>query len=319
MKNIVITIPVTDEDRILFEQKISDRHDDFRIIYSDGSSGHTDIIRSASAIIGMIEPSAVQGLTLLEWLQIPWAGVEQYVQRAVLPQKTILTNASGAYGISVAEHMVALTLALSCHLDIYLRQQGQHVWKQHGRELFIGESTVLVLGLGDIGANYAKRMKSLGAYVIEISRSRKDRQDFCDESCIIDDLDSVIGRADVIAVALPGGDDTYHLLGEAQFKKMKKGVFILNAGRGSVIDTGALIIALREGAVGGAGLDVFEEEPLQKSPLWDMQNVIITPHVAGKMEDGFNRKKVLELCANNLYRYTHGLDLMHVVDRDKGY
>ena len=212
MKNIVITIPVTDEDRILFEQKISDRHDDFRIIYSDGSSGHTDIIRSASAIIGMIEPSAVQGLTLLEWLQIPWAGVEQYVQRAVLPKKTILTNASGAYGISVAEHMVALTLALSCHLDIYLRQQGQHVWKQHGRELFIGESTVLVLGL-----------------------------------------------------------------------------------------------------------DVFEEEPLQKSPLWDMQNVIITPHVAGKMEDGFNRKKVLELCANNLYRYTHGLDLMHVVDRDKGY
>lgn len=319
MKNIIITISVTDEEKAIFEEMIGDCRERFRIVYMDELSYYTKEVGTASAIIGMVEPSTVQGSHSLEWLQIPWAGVEKYVQQAVLSEKTVLTNATGAYGASVSEHMVALTLAMSCSLKIYGKQQEQHMWMQHRKDFLIHESTVLVLGTGDIGGNYARLMKYLGAYVIGLSLSRKEKTDYWDETCILDDLDDVIGRADIIAVALPGGNSTFHLLGEPQFRKMKKGVLIVNAGRGSVIDTGALIKALREGVVGGAGLDVFEEEPLSDSPLWDMKNVIITPHVAGKVEDEFNRKKVVEICADNLYRYTHGQNLLHVVDRKKGY
>ena len=162
-------------------------------------------------------------------------------------------------------------------------------------------------------------MKSMGCCVIGIKRTKRCNSNVFDEQYIAEDAEQVIGRADVIAMALPGGEQTRHIVDEAMIRKMKRGVILINAGRGSTIDTNALIDGLQEGIIGGAGLDVFEEEPLKDSPLWEMSNVIITPHAACKLEDSYNRKKVVELCLDNLYRYTHGMELKHVVNRKLAY
>ena len=319
MKNILVTLPVGMDEKIQMQNAVRDGNENYQLVYRKDSSVDARDIKSASAIIGMISPSLLESADSLEWLQLAWAGVEPYLQSGVLQEKTILTNASGAYGIAVAEHMMALTLALSCSLNRYIDQQKAHIWQLLGRKNVLYGSNVLVMGTGDIGSQYAMRMKAMGAYVIGISRTAKKKQEYFDEQYTVGNMDHVLGRADIIAMALPGGKGTYHIIGKSQMKQMKESAIIINVGRGSTIDTAALIDALQKGTVGGAGLDVFEEEPLQDLRLWDMENVIITPHAAGKLEDEFNRKRVVALCIDNLYRYSHGKELLHVVDRSAGY
>mgnify|MGYP002624895143 CR=1 FL=1 len=319
MKNILVTLPFEVDEKIQMQNAVSDSDESYQLIYLEDSSVDICDIQSASAIIGMIPPSLLGSADSLEWLQLAWAGVEPYLQPGVLQEKTVLTNASGTYGIAVAEHMMALTLALSCSLNKYIDQQKAHIWQLLGRKNVLYGSKVLVMGTGDIGSQYAMRMKAMGAYVIGISRTTKKKEKYFDEQYTVENMDIVLGRADIMAMALPGGKGTYHIIKESQLERMKKGAIIINVGRGSTIDTAALINALQKGTIGGAGLDVFEEEPLQDSRLWDMENVIITPHVAGKLEDEFNRKRVITLCIDNLYRYSHGKKLLHLVDQSVGY
>lgn len=314
MKKISVTLPLEEEEKKLFYQAIENANDTYDLCFQDPSD-----VKDASVIIGMIETDKLAKSKELEWLQIGWAGAENYCREGVLSPNAMLTNASGAYGNAVAEHMVALTMSLASSIQIYFLQQLQHRWELQQRMRVVSGSTVLVYGTGDIGTHYARIMKAMGCSVIGIKRTKKCNSNIFDEQYIAEEAEQVIGRADVIAMALPGGEQTRHIVDEAMIRKMKRGVILINAGRGSTIDTNALIDGLQEGIIGGAGLDVFEEEPLKDSPLWEMSNVIITPHAAGKLEDSYNRKKVVELCLDNLYRYTHGMELKHVVNRKLAY
>ncbi|MBR3734362.1 MAG: D-2-hydroxyacid dehydrogenase [Lachnospiraceae bacterium] len=319
MKTVLITLPVDKDDKEFLMKMVDGSNEEYRLIYRDKQSLDLKTANSADAIIGMIDPAVLCRLKCLEWLQLAWAGAEQYLKPGILSENTILTNASGAYGVTVAEHMMALTLALNCNLKQYIDQQKKHKWERCDNRQVLSGSRILVVGMGDIGRNYAMRMKVLGAHVIGISRTKKENQFFFDEQYEIGEMDEVIDQADVVAISLPGGSNTYHLFGEEQIRRMKKNAVLINAGRGSTIDTPALVRALKNKEIRGAGLDVFEEEPLQDSELWEMDNVIITPHIAGKLEEEYNRRQVVKICADNLYRYTHGLDLIHIVDRALGY
>lgn len=278
-----------------------------------------DDVKEVVAVLGHLPPRLMQCAGKLEWLQTQSAGVDRYLSPPILPERVMLTNAVGGYGVAVSEHMTALTLAVMKNLTAYSQSQTLHSWTRGTRSAAQVEgATVLVLGMGNIGSNYARQMKGIGCHVIGVRRSNKPMPEFFDEQYTLDELDSVLPRADVVAMIIPGGDQTRKLIDARRFSLMKDGVFIVNAGRGGSIDTEALVDALNSGKVAGAGLDVTDPEPLnENSALWGMENVIITPHVAGMLEG--NSERVAEILLENLRRFCSGEPLMNVVDKTLGY
>ncbi len=178
--------------------------------------------------------------------------------------------------------MLGLTFDLIRRLNQYHANQAEHVWKAMGNIISVEGSTILVLGLGDIGGDYARKVHALGAHVIGVRRTNRNKPDYLDEQHTMDDLDTLLGRADIVAMVLPGGSATNHIMDERRLRLMKKGAYLINVGRGNAIDPDGLYKVLKDGHLGGCGLDVTEPEPLPAdSPLWELENLVITPHVAG--------------------------------------
>ena len=183
----------------------------------------------------------------MEWLQIIYAGADLFTVPGLLKPETILTNASGAYNTEVAEHMLAMTFSLVRHFNQYMRNQVNHTWKQLGSVTSVKDSTILVLGLGRIGSDYAKKVNALGAHVIGVKRTIKDKPDYVDEIHTIDEIDDLLGRADIVAMVLPGSEDTKHIINTNRLSKMKHGAYLINVGRGNAIEPSALKAALKIG------------------------------------------------------------------------
>lgn len=276
-----------------------------------------EIIREANAIA----VAQNSGRARLRWLQLNSAGADNYLASGILDPETILTNSAGAYGLSVSEHMLAVTFTLIRRFDQYARQQVRHEWKWAGKVTSVEGSTVLVLGLGDIGSRYAKMMHALGADVIGVRRTaHADKPDYLLEQHAISDLDELLPRADIVAMILPGGSATEHIMDERRLRLMKKGAYLINDGRGNAIDPVALKKVLKEGYLGGVGLDVTEPEPLPADDeLWDMDRVVITPHIAGQFLLPKTFENVVKIAGENLYAFVNGEPLRHVVNRKAGY
>ena len=260
---------------------------------------------AADIILGNADPKLVAQSQRLQWLQLNSAGTDDYCKPGILKPGTILTNATGAYGLTVSEHMTAMTYLLCRKMDLYLRNQAGHLWQAEGSVTSVWNSTVLVLGLGDIGAEYAKRMKALGAYVIGIRRRPGVKPDCVDELHSMDQLDRLLPRADFVAMVLPSTLQTRHIMDQRRLKLMKKGAYLINCGRGDAVDCDALNSLLRSGnALGGAALDVTEPEPLPKEhPLWDAPRCIITPHVAGGFFLRETFERIVRITGENLERF----------------
>ena len=174
--------------------------------------------------------------------------------------------------------------------------------------------------MGDIGSFYARKMNALGARVISVRRHEHPKPDYVDEQATFEQLDEVLAKADIVAMVLPGGEETRHLINDRTLALMKEGSFILNVGRGSSIDQEALCRALESGHIQGAALDVTDPEPLPADhPLWDCRNVLITPHVAGwwHLRETFNR--VVRIFGTNLKHFVNGEALENIVNRNLGY
>lgn len=190
-----------------------------------------------------------------------------------------------------------------------------------GAERTIEGKTALVLGTGDIGSNIAKRLSAFGTKNIGIRRTGAPAQYF-DEMHTLSDIDSLLSRADLVIGCLPSTKETGHILNYDRLCLMKSDALFINVGRGSLIDTDALIRALEERRIAGAILDVLENEPLAAdSPLWKMPNVLITPHISGRGfgHDPATEKKVWDICLENLRRYIAGEDIINEVDMNLGY
>ena len=270
---------------------------------------------------GMASPAMLGAAASLKWFQSSFAGVDVYVRVPKFAQgDAVLTNASGAYGITISEHMVVALLMLLRKMPAYYEMQQRKEWGYAGEIKSIYGSTITVVGTGDIGSNFGARVKAMGATVRGVRRNAAVKPAFCDEIYAGTQLLDAISGADVVALSVPGTDLTRKFFGEPELAAMKKDAVLMNVGRGSAIDLDALDHALRTGAIGGAALDVTDPEPFPaEHPLWTAPNVLITPHISGNMSLPLTCELVCGIFMDNLRRYAANLPLEHVVDCKSGY
>lgn len=316
MKTVLVLLPVREEHKQILERA----GEGCRFVYERFKTVTEEQVQQAQIIIGCADPGQIHGSERLEWLQLHSAGADPYLVPGVLGPKTVLTNATGAYGKAVSEHAMALTLMMQKKLYLYRDNQRKNSWHDEGKVSSPSSSTVLVMGLGDIGLSYARKMKALGATVIGVKRRQAVCPEGVDELVTTEQLDEVLPRADVVASFLPGNGQTRHIFNAERFGRMKPGAIFVNCGRGGAVDSEALLKALQEGPLASAAVDVTEIEPLPAdSPLWQQENLVITPHVAGWLHLPEILDRVVEISAANLRAYLHGETLRNVVDFATGY
>jgi phosphoglycerate dehydrogenase-like enzyme len=236
-----------------------------------------------------------------------------------MARNIIITNAAGIHGPNIAEHIMAYMLAFTRRMPTYARAQDRHAWVHHeeANEELTGQ-TLAIIGLGAAGRALATRARSFGMRVIATRRDPSLESTDVDALYGPADVQEVVSQADHLALTVPYTKETHHLLDAALIAKLKRTAYVYNTARGAVIEEASLVAALREGRIRGAGLDVFEGEPLSgDSPLWDMPNVIVTPHVAGFTPYYFTR--AASLLADNLERYLANRPLANRYDPARGY
>lgn len=309
-------MPVEEEHKKTLEQHAKGN----QFIYSSYDKVTPEMVQEANVIIGNVDPFYLQEAKNLEWLQLNSAGADRYVKKGVLPENVTLTNATGAYGPGVAEHMLAVLFSLQKKLHLYRDNQNQCEWQDEGVVMSLRGGTLLIIGLGDIGLYFARLMKNFGYRIIGIKRRLGQVLQDVDELHTMDDLDKLLPEADVVLSVLPDAKGTRNIFNKERFEKMKNTAILLNAGRGSAVNTEDLCEALIQGQIYGAGLDVTDPEPLQtQHKLWNVQNVIITPHIAGDFHHPATLYRIVDIVSGNLQRYMEGEELMNVVDLSTGY
>ncbi len=315
MKRILVTLPVEERHKRLLENQAPCEE----IICCPLNQVTHELAQSAHVVIGNVAPGLLAGSTKLEWLQLHSAGTAPYAD-GMLRDGVILTNATGAYGLAIAEHLLGMTLCLQKKLHLYGRNQLQASWKDEGPVTSLMGATVLVVGLGDIGGEFAKRCKAMGSHVIGFRRVVRDCPEGVDEVHTLDRLDEMLPSADLVSLSLPATKETNRLFSAERLACMKKGAILLNVGRGTVLDQDALCDALESGHLGGAGLDVTDPEPLPAGHrLWKAPNLILTPHVSGGYHLAETFERIVRLSAGNLGRFLSGEPLSGVVDFATGY
>ena len=263
--------------------------------------------------------------TRLRWVQSPAVGVGSLMFPELLASPVILTSARGIRARSIAEHVLAVTLALARLLPVALRAQAAHRWAQEDLEGAGVDVRVLhgqrmgIVGLGAIGLEVAKIAAAFGFRVSAIRRRAGEPvPDGVEAVWTPDRLHDLLATSDVVVLAAPHTPETKRLIGARELDRIKRGAFLINVARGKLVDDDALVAALRDGRLGGAALDVFSEEPLEaSSPYWDLPNVIVTPHTSGALTDYWT--PLVALFAENLRRFEKGEPLLNVVDKVAGY
>jgi len=259
----------------------------------------------------------------LQWIQWPAAGVDRCVQQPLLHERhVLLTNLQRTMGASMAEHVIGLMLALSRHFDYFLKQQEQARWAKEESTrpqlVDLEGKTVLVVGLGGIGTEVARRAHALGMRVVATRASGRTGPDFVSYVGLPDELLKLARDTDFVVNCAPLTPQTTGIFNREFFDTLKPGAYFVNVGRGRSTVTADLVAALRSGHLAGAGLDVVDPEPLPaESPLWHLPNVIITPHVSADTPVSEEQRNFVMV--ENLRRYAAGEPMLSVVDLERGY
>jgi phosphoglycerate dehydrogenase-like enzyme len=279
----------------------------------------------ADVLIGWsLSPEQLRAAKSLRWIYSITAAVDQFFYPELISSDIALTNAGSVHGPVVAEHAIAMLLALAKRLPSATSYQQRRkwameaIWNERPRPREVRAATVVVVGLGSIGAEVASMAAALKMYVIGV-REHPDRGAAGSHEVVsYDSLDGAIARADFVVLAAPLTPRTRHLIDARRLQLFKPIAFLINVSRGSLVDEAALVKALRERRLAGVALDVFEQEPLSRwSPLWKMPQVLITPHTAFLTENVWQRH--YEVFAGNLKRYLAGQPLQGVIDKKRGY
>ena len=279
-------------------------------------------LHDAEVIAGFIGSKMLtqllDGDNKLRWVQAWSAGVNSYPLATLHQAGIYLTNASGVHRDQISEVIIGSMIAMARQLPRMVRNQLKHVWDSSGSPETIHGKTLTILGAGEIGQETAHLAKAFKMYVKGMNSTGEPIEPF-DEIGTSNELEKLLGTSDYVVNILPETDSTHHLMGSEAFGFMKRGSYYVNVGRGSTTDTIALIEALDSGRVRGAALDVFETEPLPADhPLWEREDVIIMPHVAGGDTD-YNRK-ALKIFGENLNSFIEtGKPSVNLIEEGKTY
>jgi phosphoglycerate dehydrogenase-like enzyme len=292
-------------------------------LFADGVSVH---IRDAEIVVGWsLQQKQLASARNLRWIHSPSAAVDQLLFPELIDSEIVLTNGSSVNGPVVAEHVMAMILALAKNLPQALKLQARHVWGQQEmwqsfpRPREIAGATLGLVGLGSIGCRVAGHASGMGMRVIAVRENlEKPKPDGVELVQSPADLDVLLQQSDYVALTVPVTASTTGMMNAARFARMKPGACLINVGRGPLIEEDALLAALQQKQIAAAALDVFAEEPLPAdSPLWDLENLMITPHIGGLTEKLWERQ--YQLISENLRRYINHEPLLAVVDKHKGY
>ena len=278
-------------------------------------------LADAEVILGQSELLS-RNAPKLRWLCTPSAGVNQFLSSdAFAEPNAMLSNSSGAYGVTIAEHIVMVTLELMRRQTEYNEIVSQRAWRRDLPIRSIHGSRIALLGTGDIGREAAVRLRAFSPHsLIGMNRSGRNPGNLFDRVITENELDSVLPDTDLLILSLPDTKDTRGILNAHRLALLPRDAFLVNVGRGSAIDQQALEALLRDGHLSGAALDVFEQEPVPvDSTLWTCPRLLITPHVAGNMTLDYTVEKIIAQFLEDFERYCSGLPPIHLVDRSIGY
>jgi phosphoglycerate dehydrogenase-like enzyme len=290
-------------------------------------------IADADALFGYLTPAMLRSATKLRWTQSPTASMEKYLYPELVAAPVVVTNMQGIFSDAIADHVFGIILCFAKNLHTYIRQQMQQHWQMLGREpgelpgyggpgevhpsdraaLSLADCTLGLVGLGGIGRETARRGLAFGMRVLAVD-PRASEAPAGVTLWRPDRLDELLSKADFVVIAAPHTPETYKLFRRERIRRMKPSAYLINVGRGVIVDLADLTDALEAGEIAGAGLDVFETEPLPAGhPLWTLPNVIITPHCAAASPRVSERH--LETLLDNLRRFVAGEPLRNVVDK----
>ncbi len=298
-------------------------HPSLRLLSTEGPAGLVARAAECDAVVdlgGADVGDVVRAGRRLRWVQVGSAGVERYVSAPELRDSAIvLTNAQIIQGPEIADHAFGLLLGLTRDIKYFGERMGKGGERRSRLPLIeLGGRTALVIGLGGIGTQVAQRAAAFGMRVLAVDPVDVPMHRDVAYVGKPDELDALLPEADVVFSCVPRTPRSEKMLGARQFQLMKQGAYLVNVSRGAIVDTEALVAALRSGRVAGAGLDVTDPEPLPDGhPLWTMPNVVITPHVAGQSDRVGERR--LKLYRDNVERFVDGRPLRNVVDKTLGY
>jgi phosphoglycerate dehydrogenase-like enzyme len=295
-------------------QEIQSVSSDIEVLNIREEADALKVIGEVEGMYGRINPTLLERAKKLRWLQTPMAGLEHYMFPALIESDVTLSNMQGIYSDSIADHVMGYILMFSRGFHIYLRQQLERKWESSAPIIHLADQTLGVIGLGGIGTALAKRGAAAEMRVIATNAVEKEKPDFVAELWGLDRLNDLLDASDFVVSCVPHTPETVKLIGLLQLKRMKPTAYLINISRGVVVDLAALTAALQAGEIAGAGLDVFETEPLPaEHPLWGMENVIITPHTAGAAPHTAKRR--IAVVKENLRRFVAGEPLQSVVDK----
>ena len=292
----------------------------FEVRIVDNPEEERAFLTECEVVFGHL-PEIARTSSALKWICTPFAGVDQFLKPGAFANpEAMLSNSSGAYGVTISEHVIMMLLDILRRQPEYRRIVTNHEWKRDLLIRSIKDSRITLLGTGDIGLETARRLKAfLPACINGVNRSGQNPDNCFDRILTQDAWEQILPETDVLIISLPGTKESFHMVGERQLSLLPDGAVIINVGRGSVIDQETLIRELKSGRL-QAGLDVFEKEPLEKdNPVWELPNLLITPHTAGNMTLAHTVNRIVEMFLEDLDAYCAGQKPKRLIDRTRGY
>ncbi|HAF97058.1 D-2-hydroxyacid dehydrogenase [Paenibacillus lactis] len=317
MPKIIALHDITPQQR----QKIKEIAPSYELTVTKAKDLAPGMIRNADILVGWsrtIEEEALAQDSKLKWIQAWSAGVDKLPLKKFEERAILLSNASGVHSVPITEHIFAMILAFNRNLHLAVRQQTNKRWDTSGTFTELAGKTIVIVGVGQIGSHTARIAQAFGMRTIGVRNSGKP-DPHVDVMYTVDQIDEALSQGDYVVNILPLTAQTKDIFNHERFSAMKTSAFFVNVGRGATVITSDMIQALQSGALAGAGLDVFEEEPLPpEHPLWTMDNVIITPHMAGDT-DRYGERAV-EIFLDNLKSYVKdGTLIRNVIDYSRSY
>lgn len=304
LKNILVSMPLREEYKAQFAQALPQA----KFTYAKYADLSPEELSEFDGVVGNPDTSTLAMMPKLKLLQLMSSGVAgDYMKLKDSHPDTVLCSASGAYGQAISEHMVGALMMLLKKLHLYRDAMKSGAWESKGTVYSPRGMRVLIVGAGSIGTDFGKLMQALGSYTIALRRTPGGETEGFDEVHTTDQLNRLLPTVDVVALSLPETPQTIDLFNDERFALMKDGSYLLNVGRGSAVNQNALVRALQSGKLAGASIDVTTPEPLPKDhPLWQQENLLLTPHISGFYYLKATHDNVINIACDNLKAWPEG-------------